>query len=197
MTVYYGGDLCDSDESDWDDPYDISGAEYVEQYNFDVPEGMDLMVFERCRGPYGSELMDDVGTGLAHVCQTTLSSPQDELDTVDIDPLEDVFKQGLYVTVAAVSPNFRGGSGIYEYGTNLNEEGDVGILDDGSIVDRERNSWVDWCDSAFRNGLGTFSLRMRMICNQWLCLIVFLDEVWADTSVSVRRKCLCWHLRTI
>ena len=45
MTVYYGSDLCDSNESDWEDPYDIASAEYVEQYNFDVPEGMDLMVF--------------------------------------------------------------------------------------------------------------------------------------------------------
>ena len=34
MPVYLGGDLCDSDESDWDDPYDIACAEYVEQYNF-------------------------------------------------------------------------------------------------------------------------------------------------------------------
>ena len=45
MTVYYGGDLCDSDELDWVDPYDIASAEYVDQYNFGVPEGMDLMVF--------------------------------------------------------------------------------------------------------------------------------------------------------
>ena len=50
MTVYYGSDLCDSGESDWDDPYDIASEEYVNQYNFDVPEGMDLMVFERGRG---------------------------------------------------------------------------------------------------------------------------------------------------
>ena len=47
MTVYYGSDLCDSDESDWDGPYDIASKEYVDQYHFDVPEGMDLMVFER------------------------------------------------------------------------------------------------------------------------------------------------------
>ena len=40
MPVYYGGDLCNSDESDWEDPYDIACAEYVEQYNFDAPEGM-------------------------------------------------------------------------------------------------------------------------------------------------------------
>ena len=56
MAVYYGGDLCDSDESDWDDSYDIASAEYVEQYNFDVPEGMELMVHERRRGPYGSDM---------------------------------------------------------------------------------------------------------------------------------------------
>ena len=30
ISVYYGGDLCDLDESDWDDPYDIASAEYVE-----------------------------------------------------------------------------------------------------------------------------------------------------------------------
>ena len=44
MTVYYGSDLCD--ESDWDDPDDIAREEYVYQYDFDVLEGMDLMVFE-------------------------------------------------------------------------------------------------------------------------------------------------------
>ena len=29
MAVYYNGDLCDSDDSDWDDTYDIASAEYV------------------------------------------------------------------------------------------------------------------------------------------------------------------------
>ena len=77
---------------------------------------------------------------------------------LDIDPLADVFEHKRYVTAAAVSPNVRGGSGVFEYGTNLNEEGDVGSSDDVSIVDRERNTWVDWCDSVFRNGLGTFPL---------------------------------------
>ena len=188
VTVYYGlfGDLCDSDESNWDDPYDIASAEYVDQYNFDVPEGMDLIVFERCRGPYGSELLEDVGTGLTHVCQTMLRGPQGELDTVDIDPLADDFEDELYVTAAAVSPNVRGGSGVFEYGTNLNEEGDVGSSDDGLIVDRERNTWVDWCDSTFRNGLGTFPSDadgphpMVVFPDE-----LFSDEVWADMSVSV------------
>ena len=37
-------------KSDLDDLYDIASEEYVDQYNFDVPEGMDLIVFERGRG---------------------------------------------------------------------------------------------------------------------------------------------------
>ena len=44
MPVYYGGDLYDSEDSDWDDPYEIASTAYVEDYNIDVPEGMDLMV---------------------------------------------------------------------------------------------------------------------------------------------------------
>ena len=67
----------------------------MEQYNFDVPEGMELMVHERCRGPYGSEMLEDEVTGLTHVCQTTLSYPRDELDTVDVDPLAEVFAEKL------------------------------------------------------------------------------------------------------
>ena len=30
MPVYYGGDLCDSHESDWEDPCDLAYAEYVD-----------------------------------------------------------------------------------------------------------------------------------------------------------------------
>ena len=32
MPVYYGGDLCDSEDSDWDDPSAIAGETYVEDY---------------------------------------------------------------------------------------------------------------------------------------------------------------------
>ena len=40
MPVYYGGDLYDSEDSDWDDPYALASAAYLEDYNFDIPEGM-------------------------------------------------------------------------------------------------------------------------------------------------------------
>ena len=38
MPVYYGSDLYDSEDSDWDDPYALASAAYVEDYNFDFPE---------------------------------------------------------------------------------------------------------------------------------------------------------------
>ena len=44
MPVYYGGDLCDSDDSEWDNPWNLAYAEYVDQYNFDALEGMELKV---------------------------------------------------------------------------------------------------------------------------------------------------------
>ena len=135
MTVYYGSDLCDSDESDWDDPYHIASQEYVDQYNFDVPEGMDLMVFERGRGPSGSEMLEDEGTGLALVCQTTFSDPQGKADAVDIDPLVNVFNGTLSGTVAVGSPTIRSGGGLYDYETILVEDEDIRNLDEGSIED--------------------------------------------------------------
>ena len=50
MVVYYEDTPCDSDESDWEEPYDVAGWQYVDDYNFDVPDGMDLMVYERGGG---------------------------------------------------------------------------------------------------------------------------------------------------
>ena len=80
MPVYYGGDLYDSEYSDWDDPYAIASESYVEDYNFDIPEGMDLIVHHRRRCPDGSDSRDDRQTGLTHVCRTSLCDTRDELD---------------------------------------------------------------------------------------------------------------------
>ena len=33
-------------------------------------------------------------------------------------------------------------------------EGDISDSDCGSVEDRKRDNWEDWCDSAFRNGYG-------------------------------------------
>ena len=78
MPVYYGGDLCTSDESDWEDLYDIACAEYVEQYNFDALEGMELMILERLKGPDDSVMMVSERTGSTPVRQTSSSYPRSD-----------------------------------------------------------------------------------------------------------------------
>ena len=97
---------------------------------------------EACRGLSGSDRLDDEGTGLALVCQTTLSDPQGKLDTVDIDPLANVFNGTLSGTAAVGSPTIRSGGGHYDYETILDEDEDIRNLDEGSIGDRERNTWA-------------------------------------------------------
>ena len=134
-------------------------------------------------------MLEDEGTGLAHVCQTSLSDPQGELDTVDIDPLAYIFEEKLSVTAAAVSPNVRSGSKSYDHGTILVEEGDIRHSDDQSIDDHERNSWVDWCNSAFRNGISTFPSNaddpqpMVMFNDE-----LFSDDVLTNTSASIHEE---------
>ena len=64
VTVYYGGDLCDSEESDWEDPDDVARREYVDQYNFDLLEGMEPMVFVPGGNPSGPDWRDEDGTYL-------------------------------------------------------------------------------------------------------------------------------------
>ena len=194
VTVYYGGDLCDSEELDCEDPFDIAGREYVDQYNF---EGMEPMVLVPGGDPSRSDLRDDVGTGLAHVCQTTLYGPQGGLDEVDV--VANALGQEFPGISWGVSTDSCGGNGIFEDETLLDGEGDVRGSDDGSIVDRERNTWVDWCDSTFRNGLDPFPSdvddpRPMVVFRDKL----FPDEEWADTSVLARDDVgLCWHLRKI
>ena len=67
MPVYYGGDLYDTDDSDWEDSRDLAYAEYVDLYNFDAPEGMELKVFERLKAVDGPVMMVGEVTGLGLV----------------------------------------------------------------------------------------------------------------------------------
>ena len=121
MPVYYGSDLCDSDVLDWDDPYDIASAEYMKQYNFDVPEGMELMVHVRRRGPYGSDIRENEETGLTHVCQTSLGCTRDELGTVDDDSLTEAFTEEVPAT------------DDFHQGMISSDEGDFSDPGDGSF----------------------------------------------------------------
>ena len=46
--------MYDSEDSEEDDPLELVRAAYVEDYNFDVPEGMELMVYKRCHPDDGA-----------------------------------------------------------------------------------------------------------------------------------------------
>ena len=68
MSVYYGGDLYDSEDSDLDDVYALASTAYVEDYNFDVLEGMDLMVHHHKRNPDRLDALQDCQMDVVFVC---------------------------------------------------------------------------------------------------------------------------------
>ena len=85
MPVYYGGDLYDSEDSDWDDPYALASAAYVEDYNVDVPEGMDLMIHRHNRFLESLDVRQDCQMFVAPVCQTVSHATMDEWNMSDND----------------------------------------------------------------------------------------------------------------
>ena len=161
----------------------------MDQYNFDVLEGMDLMVFERGRGPSGSDMLDDEGTGLALVCQTTLSDPQGTLDTVDIDPLANVFNGTLSGTAAVGFPTVRSGGGLYDYETISDEDEDIRNLDEGDQLEIVKGI-LGRTGAILHFGLDLVHFRrMRTIRSRRLFSDkLFSDEILADTPVSVHEE---------
>ena len=174
MPVYYGGDLYE--DSDWDDPYAIASAAYVDDYNFDFPEGMDLMVHDRRRDPYSSDIRQDRRMGLTHLCQTLSCDTRDEWDTMDVDSLTEAFTEDVQDT-----------DDFYQRIVSSDEE-DFGDPDDGSVADLEMDTWTDACSSAFGTAFGAFppeaaDTRPAVVFSNRL----FSEEELADTVISVRR----------
>ena len=96
MPVYYGGDMYDSEDSDWDDPYALASAAYVEDYHFDVPEGMDRMVHRHRRAPINSDIRQNWQTDMTPVCRTMPCDTRYEWYMLDDDSLtEAVAADGL------------------------------------------------------------------------------------------------------
>ena len=110
------------------------------------------------------------------VCQTLFCDPRDMLDTVKVDSVTGGFAEKLPDT------------------DNINHElvssddQDFSEPDDGSVEDFERNTWADWCGSAFETAFGAFPQEAAntrpavMFSNR-----LFSDEELADMVVLVRR----------
>ena len=65
LPVYYGGDMYDSE----DDPLERARTAYAEDYNFDVPEGMELMAYNQ-RRPDGGEAWSMDTVDMVPMCRT-------------------------------------------------------------------------------------------------------------------------------
>ena len=68
LPVYYGGDMYDSEDSE-DDPLERARAAYVEDYKFDVPEGMELMAYNQ-RRPDGGDAWSMDTVDMVPMCRT-------------------------------------------------------------------------------------------------------------------------------
>ena len=194
MPVYYGNDLYDSE--DWDDPYAIASAAYVEDYNFDVPEGMDLMVQHHRLDPDNSDIRQNWQTGITPVCQTMSCVIRDEWDALDDDSLTEAFAahgqnmDEFYRRVASSDEEDFGDlddGSLADLERDTSDEEDFGDSDDGSVADLERDTWVEACSSTFQNAVAAFPLeagdiRPAVVVSNRL----FSGEELADTVVSVR-----------
>ena len=97
--MYYGGDIYDSEDAE-DDPLERARAAYVEDYNFHVPEGMELMVYNRCRPDDGESRNVDT-VDMVPMCRTvagvTRIAPDDSSDMSGTDTA-DLISSDLEVT---------------------------------------------------------------------------------------------------
>ena len=188
MPVYYGGDmtLYDLEDSDWDDPYALASAAYVEDYNFDIPEGMDLMVHRHSRDPDSSDVQQDCQTDVAPVCQTVSYVTRDEWDMFDDDSLAEAadadgpnMDKFYHRVVSSDDEDFvdSDDGSVTDLDRDMSEEEDFVDSDDGSIADLDKDmsgeedccdsdvgsvadhqwdTWADACTLAFQGAVGAF-----------------------------------------
>ena len=90
LPVYYGGDMYDLEDAE-DDPVERAHVAYVEDYNFDVPEGMELMAYNR-RRPDGGEARNVDTVEMVPMCRTvagvTHIAPDESSDMSGTDTAE-------------------------------------------------------------------------------------------------------------
>ena len=137
LPVYYGGDMYDSEDTEEYNTLEMARAAYVKDYNFDVPEGMELMTYTR-RRPDGGDVRGVNAVDMVPMCQTVSGvkrcEPDESSDTSRTDTAElegfDIEDCGLW--------------------TDLWEEEDCPVFIAGSIVDdslcissKEMSSYVD------------------------------------------------------
>ena len=130
-----GGDLCDSDDSEWDDPWNLVYEEHVDRYNFDALDGMELKVFECLRAVNEPTMMVGEVTGRRLIRQADII---DSAETGNLLTGEDDFSGVAGSSIRRTSGMPDGGETTFYY------EGDLSDSDCRLVEDRERDTWDDW-----------------------------------------------------
>ena len=193
MPVDHGGDLCDSDKSDWEDPCDIA---YAEEVDLDALDGIKLKVFERLKRPDDSVLLVEEQTVLTQVRRTSSSRQQWQLDTLGVKPVADILNEMHDVPDEAVSAIRRSCSETYGGGTDLYSEEDISGSDCGSVESRE---WIlGKTGVTLHLEMDTVPFhRIRMIrCRRWCSgTNCFQLKTLPICMCRIMRNCLCQHYR--
>ena len=161
LPVYYGGDMYDSEDSEWDDPLELASGEYVEDYNFDVPEGMDLMVNHRSRSSDGSGTQRDDKVVMVPVCQmvsrVTRNGP-------------DAFSGVSGTETTAV--NGQDMDDFYQWAVSSDEEdyivSDVGSIADVSLNMSEEEELID----------ADVKWTLIVIIRRWIFVVIQIRDLW-------------------
>ena len=172
--------MCDSDGSEWDDPWDLAYAEYVDQYNFDAPEGMELKVFERLKEVDEQAMMVSEVPGPRHV-SPNMSGSLLEADMVDSERAVDILTEGHDVHQASGVTDGDGGGGpfIMRVISMIRTVGRLeivrGILGMTGVI------------LLFAMDMVAFP-QMLMIHSQWLCSVI---SCFGMTTLPRHHEC-CW-----
>ena len=202
MPVYNGGDLYDSEDSDGDDPYALASAAYVEDYNFDVPEGMDLMVHRHRRIPDSLDVRQDCQMDVAPVCQTVSNATKDQWDTSDDDSLtattdeNDPYMNDFYQQlVSSEDENYfdSDNGSVTDIDGSMSEGEYCVVSDDGSMADLD----VDRFDNVDYDDSDVWSIMDFSNCSSDVdmeddCVLNMISVVDRELNVYDRCLCLLW-----
>ena len=196
LPVYYGGDMYDLEDSEEDDPLELARAAYVEDYNFDIPKGMDFMVRHRSRRLDDCENRMDDTVDMVPMCQTvscvTRIGPDEFSDISgtetavvngpDMDDLsqgpessdeEDGFVSNVGSSIDISLNMSQQEEPIYtDVESVVNFDSDDSVMDfcidsnDGSVAELEWNTWDEACTLDFQNASGVFPPVTAVVCHQ-------------------------------
>ena len=217
LPVFYGSDMYDSEDSEWDDPYTLASA----AYNFDVPEGMYLMVHRRSRIRDSSEAQQGDHTDILYmipVCQMVSCVTRNGWDVFEDDSLteaavvdspnmDDYYHQVVSSDEEDFIVSDVGSITDFNWDMSGEEElmdSDVGSVADlasdsldieiccdsdvGSVADLKWNTWDDACALAFQGaGGGAFPPEAAVIWPAVVIMNILFREEECRIAVTDRR----------